>query len=598
MTLPSRTSPFLSWTWRRSSAKFFRPSRPRLDILLPRPYSTSTWTGSASERANQFRKVAIVSFALGVLGCYGLQKGVSRRADTGDAHIVSSVHTSGPAVTDSDLSSSLNASNVPSECKSFTYGTPQDVKKAIKELRQTFPQSRVSTDPDVLHLHGSSENSYHPSSPHSVVVQASSTEDVVKVVNISRKYRVPIIPYSGATSLEGHFNGHSSGSICLDMSTMDKILEINEADGDLTCQAGARWEDINSTLTEKGIPLFFPLDPGPGATIGGMVGTGCSGTNAVRYGTAKAEWFLNLTVVLPSGKVIKTRRRARKSAAGFDTTKLFIGAEGTLGIITEATLRLTTRVPTKVAMAQFPNVEMAVNAVNDILKTPYGPHIQCAELLDDNMMSAINAAGLVDRPYPVQDTLFFKLQGSPESIMETSRAVQEIANKYGSSRFEFASTDEEAEEIWQNRKYALMSTLGAHPGTKCWTTDVCVPTSKLPQLVYETKADLAKAGLKYTIVGHVGDGNFHALILFSDEKELEVVNAAVHRLVHRAIAMDGTCSGEHGVGIGKTEYLVEELGEGTVELMKTVKRAVDPLNLLNPGKLYPQNHPNHRRHDS
>ncbi|KAG6333829.1 hypothetical protein ID866_5261 [Astraeus odoratus] len=469
---------------------------------------------------------------------------------------------------------------------STPYGSSEDVQKAIEELRQAFPDGgRVNTDSDVLKLHGSSENSYLPASSHSVVVQARSTQDVVEVVNISRKYRVPIIPYSGATSLEGHFSGYPSGSICLDLSAMDQILEINEADGDLTCQAGARWEDINDILKEKGIPLFFPLDPGPGATIGGMVGTGCSGTNAVRYGTAKAEWFLNLTVVLPSGKVIKTRRRARKSAAGFDTTKLFIGAEGTLGIITEATIRLTPRVPTKVAMAQFPDVETAVSAANEILKTPYGPHIQCVELLDDNMMSAINAAGLVERPYPVQDSLFFKLQGSPESIAEASKAVRDIVKKHGSSRFEFATTDEEADEIWQNRKYALMSTLGAHPGTRCWTTDVCVPMSKLPQLVYETKADLAKAGLKSTIVGHVGDGNFHALILFKDEKELQSVGAAVHRLVHRAISMDGTCTGEHGVGVGKTEYLVEELGEGTVELMKTVKRAVDPLNLFNPGKV-------------
>ncbi|KAI6110066.1 D-lactate dehydrogenase cytochrome oxidoreductase [Pisolithus sp. B1] len=609
MTMTPGMSASLSWVSRLSStrplpvgAKLLRPLRPRLELLPSRPYSTSTRTSSPSslDPASRFREVAIVSFVLGALGCYGLQRVASGRTNTRDApltHRVSSVHTTGAAVeADSDPSPLLNASNAPSELP-FTHGTLQDVTKAIEELRQAFPESRVSTDPSVLQLHGSSENSYHPSSPHSVVVQASSTEDVVKIVNISRKYRVPIIPYSGATSLEGHFSGHSSGSICIDMSEMDKILEINEADGDLTCQAGARWEDINSTLKEKGIPLFFPLDPGPGATIGGMVGTGCSGTNAVRYGTAKGEWFLNLTVVLPSGKVIKTRRRARKSAAGFDTTKLFIGAEGTLGIITEATLRLTPRMPTKVAMAQFPNVETAVGAVNDILKTPYGPHIQCAELLDDNMMSAINAAGLVERPYPVQDTLFFKIQGSSESIMEASKAIQEIARKHGSSHFEFASTDEEAEEIWQNRKYALMSTLGAHPGTKCWTTDVCVPTSKLPQLVYETKADLAKANLKYTIVGHVGDGNFHALVLFSNEKELEIVSAAVHRLIHRAVAMDGTCTGEHGVGIGKTEYLVEELGEGTVELMRTVKRAVDPLNLFNPGKLYPQNNSSHRRHD-
>lgn len=471
-----------------------------------------------------------------------------------------------------------------------TYGSPEDVRKAIEELRNALPgKNRVQTSPESLQVHGSSDNSYHPSCPHSVVVMAHSTDDVVKVVNISHKYRVPITAYGGATSIEGHFTGFPSGSICLDLSAMNSILEINEADGDLRCQPGAKWEDINNTLKDRGIPLFFPLDPGPGATIGGMIGTGCSGTNAVRYGTAKAEWFLNITVVLPSGKVIKTRRRARKSSAGFDTTKLFIGAEGTLGIITEATLRLAPRVPTKVAMAQFPDVEKAVSAVQQILNTPYGPNIQCVELLDDHMMAAINTAGVVDTPYPVQDTLFFKIQGSPESIRDTSNVVQEIVQSHGSTRFEFAATEEEAGEMWENRKYAFFSTLATHPGSKVWTTDVCVPVSRLPQLVYETKKDLAKAGLKSTIVGHVGDGNFHALILFKDEEELRNVGAAVHRLVHRAIQMDGTCTGEHGVGVGKTEYLVEELGEDTVELMKTVKNAIDPLNLFNPGKLYPEN---------
>ncbi|KAH7909134.1 D-lactate dehydrogenase cytochrome oxidoreductase [Hygrophoropsis aurantiaca] len=469
-----------------------------------------------------------------------------------------------------------------------TYGSSEDIQKAIKELREFFPHDgQVQTNEDVLLLHGSSENSYHPSSPHSVVVQANSTEDVVKTVNISRKYRVPITAYSGATSLEGHFSGYPSGSICLDMSAMDQILEINEADGDLRCQSGTRWEDINSTLKEKGIPLFFPLDPGPGATIGGMIGTGCSGTNAVRYGTAKAEWFLNVTVVLPSGKVIKTRQRARKSSAGFDTTKLFIGAEGTLGIITEATLRLAPVIPTKVAMAQFPDVEKAVSAVQEILNTPYGPHIQCVELLDNHMMSAINTAGIVDSPYPVQDTLFFKLQGAPEAIDLTSKTVQALVQKHGCNRFKFAATEKEAEDLWENRKYALISTMSANPGFRCWTTDVCVPVSRLPQLVYETKEDLAKVGLRSTIVGHVGDGNFHALILFRDEKELQAVSAAVHRLIHRAISLDGTCTGEHGVGVGKSQYLIDELGEDTVALMRLVKQSIDPLNLFNPGKLYP-----------
>jgi len=354
-----------------------------------------------------------------------------------------------------------------------------------------------------------------------------------------------------------------------------------------------RWEDVNQTLEDKGIPLFFPLDPGPGATIGGMIGTGCSGTNAVRYGTAKAEWFLNITAVLPNGKVIKTRRRARKSSAGFDLTKIFIGAEGTLGIITEATLRLAPRIPTKVAMAQFPNVERAVNAVQEILNSPHGPHLQCVELLDDHMMAAINAAGEVSRKLPISDTLFFKIQGDEAAIGATARAVQETVARHGSTRFEFAQTDQEASELWESRKYALISTIGSVPGARCWTTDVCVPPSRLPQLVYETKKDLADNNLRSTIVGHVGDGNFHALILFMDDKELETVSDAVHRLVHRAIRMDGTCTGEHGVGVGKKEYLVEELGEGTVELMKTIKRAIDPLNILNPSKLYPDDAEKH-----
>ncbi|KAJ3516721.1 hypothetical protein NLJ89_g942 [Agrocybe chaxingu] len=479
-------------------------------------------------------------------------------------------------------------SEQPPTASKTKYASRTELKVAIEELRAAFPLANsVVTDPDALKTHGSSEHSYHPAAPHAVIVRPTSTEDVVKVVNIARRYRVPITPYSGATSLEGHFSGYESISICLDMSGMDKIININVDDADLTCQAGARWEDINHVLKDKNIPLFFPLDPGPGATIGGMVGTGCSGTNAVRYGTARAEWFLNLTVVLPNGRVVKTRRRARKSAAGFDTAKLFIGAEGTLGIVTEATLRLTPVLPTKVAMAQFPDVQKAVSAVQEILQSPQGPHIQCIELLDDHMMDAINTAGFVDKPYPIEDTLFFKIQGDTASAKLASDVVRSIATKHGSSRFQFASTDHEAEEMWQNRKYALMSSLASHPGLRCWTTDVCVPVSRLPELVYETKKDLKECGLHSTIVGHVGDGNFHALILFDREHEFDTASGAVHRLVHRAVALDGTCTGEHGVGLGKKEYLIDELGENTVELMKTVKKAIDPLNIMNPGKLYP-----------
>jgi len=397
---------------------------------------------------------------------------------------------------------------------------------------------------------------------------------------------MPIIPYSGATSLEGHFRGRRGGGICVDMSEMDRIIEIHEADSDIVCQPGAVWTDINATLASKGIPLFFPIDPSPNATIGGMLSTGCSGTNAVRYGTARGEWFLNATVVLPSGEVIKTRRRSRKSSAGFDTTKLFIGAEGTLGIITEVTIRLAPVLPTNVAVVQFPNVRKATEASIEVMNRGVG--IQCVELCDDVFMRATNKYGQSQRKWPEKDSLFFKFQGPSEaSLNETARVVKEVVEKHGGTGFELAANAEEAADLWADRKNALYSGLALVEGSKGWGTDVCVPVSRLPELVYETKKDLSTLGIVSTIVGHIGDGNFHALLLFRGEKEQKIVREAVHNMVERAIALDGTCTGEHGVGIGKREYLYEELGEGTVELMRTIKRAVDPLNLFNPGKLYP-----------
>jgi len=368
-----------------------------------------------------------------------------------------------------------------------------------------------------------------------------------------------------------------------------ELIALAADDSDLVCQAGATWENINEHLQELNLPLFFPLDPGPSATIGGMMSTGCSGTNAVRYGTARGEWFLNATVVLPSGEVIKTRRRARKSSSGFDTTKLFIGAEGTLGIITEVTVRLAPRLPTNVAIAQFPDVRAATEAVRDILNT--GVAIQCVELCDDQFMRATNTHGISERKYPEKDSLFFKFQGSPETIQETSRVVGQLLKKHGATGFEVAKTEQQALDLWADRKNALFSSLALRPGAKGWSTDVCVPVSRLPELVYETKKDIAAQNLVATVIGHVGDGNFHALILFDNEEDRKVVDEIVHRMVHRAIALDGTCSGEHGIGFGKKEFLVEELGAGTVRLMRTVKNAIDPLNLFNPGKLYPDDIP-------
>ncbi|KAF9553236.1 hypothetical protein CPC08DRAFT_673450 [Agrocybe pediades] len=494
------------------------------------------------------------------------------------------------------------AQNVNAKEAKPQFATPEEMEQAITELKKTFGQEgdngKVSTDPDDLHDHGFSENDHHPGMNHSVVVYPESTEDVVQIVKIATKYRAPITAYSGATSLEGQYRGHATGGICVDMMNMDKIIAIHEKDGDLVCQPGARWMDINETLKEQGIPLFFPIDPAPGATIGGMLSTGCSGTNAVRYGTAKGEWFLNATVVLPSGEVIKTRRRSRKSSAGFDTTKLFIGAEGTLGIVTEVTIRLAPVLPTTVAVVHFPNVQKATEAVMDVMQAGVG--IQCVELVDDVFMSAINKYGISSSsssspqstPYPERDSLFFKFQGpTASSLAESASITQRIVERHGGEGFRLARDENEADALWSDRKNAHYAGLALVEGAKGWPTDVCVPVSNLPLLIHQTKADIARTGLVSTIVGHVGDGNFHALILFRTEEEMKVAKELVSRMVRRAIELDGTCTGEHGVGIGKKQYLVEELGEGTVGLMKSIKNTLDPLGIFNPGKLYPDDEP-------
>ncbi|EGO19916.1 hypothetical protein SERLADRAFT_373977 [Serpula lacrymans var. lacrymans S7.9] len=445
---------------------------------------------------------------------------------------------------------------------------------AIDDLRAAFPHlSIVSTDPNELYAYAQSTYSQIPGLPHAVIVHVRSTDDVVKVVNISRNHLVPIVPYAGGTSLEGNLSAPPgpSASICIDLSGLDQIVAINESDSDVVCQAGVTWNGLNEILREKGIPLFFPLDPGRDATIGGMISTGCSGTNAVRYGTAGGEWVLNATVVLPSGEVIKTRQRARKSSAGFDLTKLFIGAEGTLGIVTEATLRLAPLLPTSVAIVQFPDVRQAANAV--------------CELIDDLCIKMINkyhSPSTHPNPHPEKTTLFFKYQGSPSTLSATSSLVHDITAKYGATGCKVATDEREGEDIWADRRNALFTGVSYLEGS---LTDVCVPVSRLPDLIYSAKQDFEELGLIAPIAGHVGDGNFHALVLYRDEKELGLVQEAVKRINRKAIELDGTCTGEHGVGIGKRDYLVTELGEGTVGLMRTIKQTLDPHNLFNPGKV-------------
>lgn len=462
-----------------------------------------------------------------------------------------------------------------------SYGSSEDFRRTVDELHQILPAGAVSILPGDLRALASM--SPKTSNTHGVVVRPGSTEEVQRIVLLAKKYRIPIVPFGSGTSVDGQANPLGGGhSICVDMSGMDQIIEIHEDDADLICQPGARWTGINEHLKEKGIPLFFPLDPGPGASIGGMISTGCSGTNAVRYGTARGEWILNITVVLPSGEIIKTRNRARKSSAGFDLTKLFIGAEGTLGIITEATIRLAPVVPTTVATVQFKSVGDAVSTVLQLLNL--GVPLQCAELLDSLTMRSINLAGGAARKYAEEDALFLKIQNPTPSLL---RIIEKTCAEHSGNRFSVAKSPGDAEAMWADRKNALFSAFSLMPGAHLLGTDVCVPVSRLPQFIVETKADLDAYGIVGPIVGHVGDGNFHAAILYRTPDEERKAREAEDRMVKRALALGGTCTGEHGIGVTKKQYLAADLGESSVELMRTIKRALDPYNLFNPGKLYP-----------
>jgi D-lactate dehydrogenase (cytochrome) len=367
---------------------------------------------------------------------------------------------------------------------------------------------------------------------------------------------------------------------------MDRIVALHKEDLDVVVQPGVGWELLDEVLEKEG--LFFPPDPGPGAMIGGMVGTGCSGTNAYRYGTMR-EWVLNLTVVLADGTVVKTRQRPRKSSAGYDLTKLFIGSEGTLGLVTEITLKVTPRpLQESVAVCSFESVREAAETVSRVVKG--GIPIAAIEILDDVQMRCINAAGMTSRRWKEAPTLFFKFTGATQrSIQECIDQVMKIAKANGSKTFEFAKNKQERDELWSARKGGVWATMAQKKSDDemVWTTDVAVPVSRLPDIIVETKADIAASGLLASIVGHVGDGNFHSIIIYNakDEKERHTVEELVHRMVKRAIEMEGTATGEHGVGLVKRDYLPHEVGQSTVDLMRRIKLAMDPLCLLNCDKV-------------
>lgn len=418
-----------------------------------------------------------------------------------------------------------------------------------------------------------------PSEPPDAVVFPESTEEIVEIVKLCVEHRVPIIPFGSGTSLEGHLNA-PHGGLSLDFSRMNRILAIHQEDLDCVVEAGVTREQLDDHLRDTG--LFFPVDPGADATLGGMAATRASGTNAVRYGTMR-DAVLNLTAVMADGSIVRTARRARKSSAGYDLTHLLVGSEGTLGIITELTLRLH-GIPEAIlsAVCPFDTIKGACDATITAIQLGLG--LARMELLDEVQIEACNAHSKLDlRPVP---TLFLEFHGTTAAAREQVDTFAELAAENGGGDYQWAEQAEERNKLWAARHDAYWAARTYRPGAQAIATDVCVPISRLAECVCETQKDISEAGLVAPIVGHIGDGNFHVLPLIDmdNAEEVEAARGFLDRLVTRALEMDGTCTGEHGIGTGKMKYLKAEHGPG-VDVMRAIKRTLDPHNIFNPGKV-------------
>lgn len=462
------------------------------------------------------------------------------------------------------------------------------MEEAIRKIESEIGiEDIISTDADDLHAHGFSEwSSVNLDTLPVAVAYPRNTEQVSIIARICHQYRVPIIPYSGGSSLEGNFSA-PYGGISVDFAYMNEIIEFNKEDMDIVVQPSIGWQDLNVKLAKMESGLFFPIDPGPSAKIGGMIGTNCSGTNAVRYGTMK-DWVINLTVVLADGRIIKTRRRPRKSSAGYNLNSLFVGSEGTLGLVTEATLKLAV-VPEQysVAVVTFPSIRDAAAAAAGVMQT--GVPIAAMEIMDEVQMKVVNLGGATaPRVWKEAPTLFFKFSGTKEGVREAVTRVQKItaANKGGN--FEFARDEREQALLWSARKESLWSMLSLRKhGEETWSTDVAVPFSRLADIIEVSKKEMDDLGLFASILGHIGDGNFHESIMYNKEipGEREKVEKCVKNMVKRALDMEGTCTGEHGIGWGKKESLLWEVGPETLAVMGSLKGSLDPRWVMNPGKI-------------
>ncbi|RZL49043.1 MAG: FAD-binding protein [Variovorax sp.] len=449
----------------------------------------------------------------------------------------------------------------------------------IDALKARFAE-RCSTALAVRTQHGRDESSFELPPPAAVVF-AESTQDVADAVGLAASHDVPVIPFGVGSSLEGHLLA-VQGGISIDLGRMNRVLSIDADDLTVTVQPGVTRKQLNDELKSTG--LFFPIDPGADASIGGMTATRASGTNAVRYGTMR-ENVLALEVVTAAGEAIRTGTRARKSSAGYDLTRLMVGSEGTLGVITEITLRIYP-LPEAVsaAICSFPSIEAAVRTTIEIIQL--GVPIARVELIDVNTVRMVNAyARLNLREEPM---LLMEFHGSPSGVKEQAEVVQELASDHGGNAFEWATTPEERTRLWTARHNAYFAAIQSRPGCRAISTDTCVPISRLADCLLESVAEADASGIPYFLVGHVGDGNFHFgyLIDPDDTAERARAEALNHALVTRAIALEGTCSGEHGIGLHKMDFLVTEAGAGAIDLMRVIKRALDPKNIMNPGKIF------------
>ncbi len=448
----------------------------------------------------------------------------------------------------------------------------------IDAMSTCFADRFSMTEAIRLH-HGRDESAFDPMLPDAVVF-AHTTEEVAEIVKLCSRHEVPVIPYGMGSSLEGHLLA-IRGGISLDVSQMNAMIAVNPEDLTATVQAGVTRKQLNAEIKDTG--LFFPIDPGADASLGGMAATRASGTNAVRYGTMR-ENVVSLTVVTAEGKIVRTAQRARKSSAGYDLTRIFVGSEGTLGIITEVTVKLYPQPEAiSAAVCNFATVDDAVRCVISVIQM--GVPIARVEFLDAAFVRAINVhSKLTLKESPL---LLFEFHGSESSVKEQAGIVQDVAAEHGGTEFTWATQPEDRSKLWAARHNAYFAGLQVKPGTRAITTDVCVPISRLADSIGATVADCAKSALPSLILGHVGDGNYHVMLLVDPAKpeEFEEAEGINHRLVSRAIQLQGTCSGEHGVGLHKMQFLVEEHGEDALDLMRALKRAFDPKNIMNPGKI-------------